>query len=199
MRETMIAVTKRLGSITTLVLAAAALLAATSPVPRKSPEFDIAESSGKQISLSSLRGKVVVLEFLLTRCPHCMRVAKMIDRLNKELGPRGFQPVGVAFDVDINSEKVTAFAQQLGITYPIGLSSSRAVDFYLGRAATERLMVPQIVVIDRNGIVRAQSRPVREVNLEDEAYLHELIQTLTKEPVAVGGTSRKTSRPSPHK
>lgn len=195
----MMALTNRVGSIATMVVAATALLAATSPVPRKSPEFDIAESSGKQISLSSLRGKVVVLEFLLTRCPHCIRVAKMIDRLNKELGPRGFQPVGIAFDVDINGEKVTAFAQQLGITYPIGFSSSRAVDFYLGRAPAERLMVPQIVVIDRNGIVRAQSRPVREVNLEDEAYLHELIQTLTKEPMAVAGAPGKSSRPSPHK
>jgi hypothetical protein len=47
-------------------------------------------------------------------------VAQMIDKLHKELGPRGIQALGIAFDNDINGKKVTAFAQQLGITYPIG-------------------------------------------------------------------------------
>jgi hypothetical protein len=55
------------------------------------------------------------------------------------------------------------------------------VDSYLGRALSERFQVPQIVVIDRKGIVRAQSRPVREVNLEDENYLRNLIGSLLKE------------------
>jgi hypothetical protein len=42
-------------------------------------------------------------------------------------------------------------------------------------------MVPQIVVIDRRGVIRAQSRPVREVNLEDENFLRHWIDGLLKE------------------
>jgi len=105
----------------------------------------------------------------------------MITKLHKELGPRGFQPIGIAFDNDISGKKVTDYVQRLGITYPIGYSSSQAVDGYLARDAAERLMVPQMVVIDRAGVIRAQSRQARESNLEDESYLRQLIDTLLKD------------------
>ena len=177
----MTALARRVGALVMLMVVTAAVLVATAPVPRKSLEFAIVEPSGKQTSLSSLHGKVVVIEFLLTNCPHCMRVAQMISKLQKELGSGVFQAIGIAFDNDISGRKVTAFAQRFGISYPIGCSTSQAVDGYLGRAAAERLMVPQIVVIDRKGIIRAQSRPVRELNLEDENYLRNLIDDLLKE------------------
>jgi peroxiredoxin len=187
----MTTLTKRAGSLAMLMVVTAAVLVATAPVPRKSLEFAIVEASGKQTSLSSFHGKVVVMEFLLVNCPHCMRVAQMISKLHKELGPRGFQPLGIAFDNDISGKKVTGYVQRFGITYPIGYSSSQAVDGYLGRDAAERLMVPQIVVIDRKGIIRAQSRPVRELNLEDETYLRNLIESLLKENVPATSKNRR--------
>src|SRR5262249_48230061 len=58
------------------LLFAAWLLAAAAPVPRPAPAFTFAEPAGKQTPLASLQGKVVVIEFLLTRCPHCWRVAQ---------------------------------------------------------------------------------------------------------------------------
>ena len=42
----------------------------------------------------------------------------------------------------------------------------------------ERLMVPQIVVIDRTGVIRAQSQPQGETDLESEVYLRTLIDHL---------------------
>jgi hypothetical protein len=110
-----------------------------------------------------------------------MRVAWTITKLHRELGALGFQPIGIAFDEGISGKRVSDFVEQFGVTFPIGYSASGAVDSYLGRALSERFQVPQIVVIDRKGIVRAQSRPVREVNLEDENYLRNLIGSLLKE------------------
>jgi peroxiredoxin len=181
MFELMTALTKRVGSLATSMVVTAAVLFATAPVPRKSLEFTFVEPSGKQTSISSFQGKVVVMEFLLINCPHCTRVAQMISKLHKELGPRGFQPIGIAFDDDVGGGKVTEFVRRLGITYPVGYTSSVAVDEYLGRKPAERFMVPQIVVIDRQGIIRAQSRPVRESSLEDEIYLRNLLDSLLKE------------------
>ena len=172
-----------------LALLASTLLA-TTPAPRKSPEFSIFEPSGKQTSLSSFKGKVVVVEFLLTNCPHCMRVAKMIAKLQAELGQRGLQTIGIAFDNNIGGKAVIRFSQDVGVTYPIGYSSSAEVDRFLGRMPTERLMVPQIVVIDRAGVIRAQSRPVREVNLEDESHLRYLIDGLLKEDAPAVSTKK---------
>jgi len=168
-------------------------LLATAPTPRKSSELTFTEPSGKQTSLSSFKGKVVVIEFLLTNCPHCMRVAKMITKVQGELDQRGLQPIGIAFDNDISGKSVARFSQELGVTFPTGFTSSAQVDGYLGRTQTERIMVPQIVVIDRAGVIRAQSRPVREVNLESEDYLRHLIDDLLKETAPAVGPKRVTS------
>jgi thiol-disulfide isomerase/thioredoxin len=130
--------------------------------------------------LSSLKGQVVVVEFLLTNCPHCQRVAQMISRLHRELGPRGLRPIGIAFDVNITEPMVTDFARRLGAAYPIGYCPAAAVDSFLGRGVTERFMVPQIVVIDRMGVIRAQSRPQGEKDLEDESYLRTLLDDLLR-------------------
>ncbi len=170
-----------LTAVAALLMLAVSSLFATAPVPRKSRELTFVEPSGKQTALSSFQGKVVVMEFLLINCPHCTRVAQMITKLHKELGPRGFQPIGIAFDNDVGAGKVTEFVRRLGISFPVGYTSSVAVDAYLGRKAAERFMVPQIVVIDRKGIIRAQSRPVRESSLEDEIYLRNLLDSLLKE------------------
>ena len=169
-------------------------LVATAPVLRKSPEFTIVEPSGKQTQLSSLKGKVVLIEFLLTNCPHCMRVSQTLTTLHKELGPRGFQPIAIAFDLNITGANVTSFAQRFGATYLMGYTSSDKVDAYLGREPADRLQVPQIVVIDRAGVIRAQSRPVREANLEDEIYLRNFLNTLLIEN-APAGSAKKTTSP----
>jgi peroxiredoxin len=157
---------------------------ATTPVPRKSPDLIIVEPSGKQTRLSSLKGKVVIIEFLVTSCPHCLRVAQTISKVQWEMGSRGLQSFGIAFDSGVNAELVTKFTQRLAITYPVGYVSSDKVDGYLGRSGTERFRIPQIVVIDRKGVIRAQSRPIGEKNLEDEKYLRSLIQTLLGESVS---------------
>ncbi|MGH9763981.1 MAG: hypothetical protein ACREDR_19365, partial [Blastocatellia bacterium] len=92
-----------------------------------------------------------------------------------------FQPIGIAFDSGINAERVTNFSHLMDVPYPIGYTTSDKVDAYLGRALPERFRVPQLVVIDRKGVIRAQSRPVDEKNLEDEAYLRNMIDGLLKE------------------
>lgn len=169
-------------------LAFGASALAVLPVPRKSPEFAIVEPSGKQTLLSSLRGKVVVVEFLMTNCPHCQRVSRTIANVHQELGPRGFQPIGVAFEPGVTPRMVTGFVQQFGVSFLMGYSSPEAVDTYLGRSAVERLMVPQIVVIDREGVIRAQSGRNGDPNLENENYLRNLIDSLLKEGAQTGKT-----------
>src|SRR5689334_14258605 len=81
-----------------LAMALATSVFALPTVLRKSPEFTIAGSSGKTTLLSSFKGKVVVMEFLFIKSPNCIRVATMLNKLNRELGTNGFQAVGIVFD-----------------------------------------------------------------------------------------------------
>jgi peroxiredoxin len=160
------------------LLALAGSVPARSPVPRKSPEFTIQMPAGREISLSSLKGNVVLVEFLWTNCPHCQRASRTIGKLHQELGARGFHPIGVAIDKSVTDRMLSDFVSHAGVTFPVGRSTSDAADRYLGRSPVERLMLPQIVVIDREGVVRAQSGG--DLKLEDEGYLRGLVKGLLR-------------------
>jgi peroxiredoxin len=179
---------RHIASLAVLLALALSSAMAAAPVPRSSPEFMIVEGSGKAMSLSSLKGKVVLMEFMQIQCPHCRRVTQTINKLELELGPLGFQPIGIAFDTGITALMVNNFRQAFQLHYPIGYTTSDKVDDYLGRGVRDRFELPQLVVIDRAGVIRAQSLPVKEVNLEDETYLRNLINALLKEDAPAGKT-----------
>ena len=170
----------RLAQITSVVALGAVALALP-PTPRKSPEFTFIDSSGKTTPLTSMRGKVVLIEFLWTNCPHCQRASQTITKLYREFGPRGFRAIGVAIDANITDRMVTNFVKQSGVTYPVAYSTPVAVDSYLGRAPMERLMLPQIVIVDREGVIRAQSGPSSDQNIVDnESMLRGLLESLLR-------------------
>src|SRR5260370_23411969 len=81
------------------VLCSAPFLRAETPaVPRPAPDFTIQFPGGQTMQLSSFRGKVVALEFLFTTCPHCAHASQVFSKLSTEYVPKGFQPLGVAFN-----------------------------------------------------------------------------------------------------
>jgi thiol-disulfide isomerase/thioredoxin len=165
-----------------LALGAASAVAAP-PVPRASPELTIVEPSGKETPLSSFKGKVVLLEFLLVDCPHCLRMAQTINKLHTEMAGRGFETVAVALDNGIGSSALENLVRYLRLDYLVGRTTSDKADTYLGRSVMERMQVPQLVIIDRNGVIRAQSRGIGEVSLTDEGYLRGLVDELLDEQV----------------
>jgi thiol-disulfide isomerase/thioredoxin len=171
--------TRRLVALATF-LALGVSSAAVPSLPRRSPEFSIVEPSGKETLLSSFKGKVVVVGFVSTICVHCQAFSQVLSKLHKELGPRGFQPIDVAWN-DNAAMLVTGFVKQFGITFPVGYSSTDPVISFMGFSVMDRPVVPQIVVIDRKGMIRAQSPPQGNPDLQDENKLRALIESLLKE------------------
>lgn len=182
--------------LTVLILASAlfasTLAAAPSSVARTPPEFTISEPSGKSIALSSFRGKVVAIEFFFLQSNNCTRVAKMLNKLNDDMGTRGFQALGVVFDPPnapaSHGELVGPAINFFHLTYPVGYSRKAEVDSFLGRKPREILNIPQVVVIDRNGVIRAVSGgPGGDPRLENEVSLRALIESLLNQ---AGGDSK---------
>jgi peroxiredoxin len=163
------------------LLLGAALLAAAAPVPRPAPAFTFNNPANQPTLLQSYKGQVVVVEFLLTRCPHCWRTSQMVNHLQQELGPRGLQALAVAFDQDLTPARAGTFGKLAAINFPVGAATGEQVDAFLGRAAGEQFQVPQIVVIDRAGVIRAQSKPSHESALENEADLRHIVEPLLAE------------------
>jgi peroxiredoxin len=150
-------------------------LEATAPVPRQSPELKFLDAGGREVQLSSFKGKVVVVEFLFLRSEHCIHIAQTLNKLNSELGPRGLQTVGIVFGANANGVMVGQIMQALKLTYPMGYTSPAQVDAFLGRQGKEMLNIPQIVVIDRAGMIRAQNGGQYDPNLENEDSLRNLL------------------------
>ncbi|HLH39224.1 MAG TPA: TlpA disulfide reductase family protein [Bryobacteraceae bacterium] len=159
-----------------LVWSSAAALAMP-PLPRKAPEFTITEPSGKETLLSSYRGKVVVLAFVHTTCPHCQAFSMILENLYKELGPKGFQPIDVAWNPNAQ-QLAPMFAKALNLTFPVGYSSYDPIMDFMGFSLMDRPVVPLEVVIDRQGMIRAESPPGGDPNLQDQGKLRALIESL---------------------
>jgi len=169
------------------IIILAILTGATEAAPaRESPEFRIMQPGRTAIPLSGFRGKVVVMEFMFVNSEHCLRVARMLNKLQGELGDLGLQSVAIAFDppnmASTDGRFLASVADYLKLAYPLGYASKEQVDTYLNRAGQEVLNIPQIVVVDRTGMIRAASGG-RGGNpaLEDESALSNLIRTLLQE------------------
>lgn len=103
--------------------------------------------------LQQWRGKVVVLNFWAPWCPPCREEMPGFISLQDKYRERGLVFVGVALDEKI---KVQAFADEIGVNYPILLGEMDAVD--LAKKIGNRLGgLPFTVVIDRNGGIVASA------------------------------------------
>ncbi len=146
-------ITKLLG----LALAFGLAAYAAAPVPRQAPDFKLKDASGKDVMLSAQKGKVVVIQFLYTWCPHCQATAKWLSNMQKELGPKGVEVFGVAFNDGVGPKDVTDFKQSA--SFPVSISAKEPVLKFLGLSVMDGFGVPQLVVIDKKGVVQAQTKP----------------------------------------
>jgi len=168
------------------------LNAFTAPVPRPAAEVTIEMASGGRLLLSSLKGKVVALEFVLTTCSHCQHSAAILQQMYQELGPQGFQPVGAAINPRAHT-LLPAFVQRLGLKYPVGVTPQPVAYEFLGASVMEPLQMPQLVFIDRQGVVRAQYGAGDDFFKNEEVNTRNQIVALLKG--SGGAKSRRVGKP----
>jgi len=182
------------------LLGAAALsigIACAGDVPRPAPALSVKTPGGDQVSLESLRGKVVLLEFFLTDCPHCQRTAATIVSVYKDWKPRGLEVLAVAINPDA-LQKIPEFVQRFNINFPIALGNSPMVKSFADISAVKNFFVPYIFLIDRRGVIRFEHGGDDAAFYQNEAVnLRAEADKLLKEPAtshkAAPKTSRKTS------
>lgn len=114
------------------------------------PDFDLQTLDGKNLKLSDLRGKAVLLNFWATYCGPCKIEMPWFVELQKEYGPQGFQIVGVAMD-DASTEDIAKFAKEMGVNYPILLGKDSVAESYGGVS-----VLPTTYFVDRGGKIIAR-------------------------------------------
>jgi len=170
-------------------MAAATLIAAE--VPRPAPDFTVRMANGKDFKLSDHKGKVIVLEFLLTTCPHCQRASQVMNKVNRELGPQGMQPIGVAVN-DMANMLVEDYARQFNLDFPVGWSLREPVISFLQHPVMLMMSFPNLVIIDRQGQIRHQFPGGDPFFQNEEKNLRDVLIPLLKEPAPRKTAPRKT-------
>jgi peroxiredoxin len=114
---------------------------------QRAPEFSLTTLKGDKVSLASLKGKVVLLDFWAQWCEPCKKELPQLEKLAKQWAGKDVVVVGINIDKQRdNAERLTKL---LGITFPTLLDPSGSV------AGTYDLpKMPTSFVIDRKGIVR---------------------------------------------
>lgn len=148
---------KRAGALALLAAALAAFAAGQMPRPAPDIEFSPVTGGSGPMRLSQFRGKVVVLEFLLTTCPGCKHSGQILARLHKEYAPRGLQVIGLAADPGAAS-RIPLFAAETGALFPIAVFSDASTRNFLQVPMMLRMAYPQIAFIDRKGNLREHFR-----------------------------------------
>jgi peroxiredoxin len=102
--------------------------------------------------LSDYRGQVILLNIWATWCDPCRREMPSIERLYRELGPRGLKVVAVSIDDAGAEDNIRDFARELGLTFEILHDPTGDI-----QRAYQLVGVPESFVIDQNGVIQQKA------------------------------------------
>lgn len=146
-----------------------------------------------QLKLSSLRGKVVMLDMFWSKCPHCEEHAPHVVQIYNEYRQRGFAVLGLATDSKDDKEAVKSvkdFMAKAKINYPVGFLTNEIVAYY---ADSKNHGVPQMVIFGPDG-----KMAMREIGWNENIgkKVKETIEAqLAKAPATVKPGSKASAKP----
>jgi thiol-disulfide isomerase/thioredoxin len=110
--------------------------------------FDLRTLSGQSVSLASLRGKVVFMNFWATWCPPCVAEMPNIQSLYEKMPPGKIAFVMVSLDE--SPEKARKFVARKGFTFPVYTPAGPVPPAYAGQ------VIPATFVLSPDGRVVAR-------------------------------------------
>lgn len=112
------------------------------------PEFSLKSvPEGKTVTLSSLRGKAVVVNFWATWCGPCKIEMPWLVDLQKKYGDQGLQIVGITKE-DYDEATIAKFTKKMGVNYTILVGNQQVQDSYGGVGG-----LPTSFFVNRSGKV----------------------------------------------
>jgi glutathione peroxidase-family protein len=146
--------------------------------PRPLVDVTVPIPNGKPIRLSQYRGKVMVIALISITCDHCAASLKLLDQLQKEYGPRGFQAFAIAGDE--NAEKMLTVVH-IKQEYPVGYLEKNTVMQVFDFKPTDHPFVPMYMFVDKKGTVRFQYAGKDDFFKSEEKWTRYYIEELLKQ------------------
>ena len=115
---------------------------------KPAPDFNLDQyKADKKLSLSDLRGQVVMINFWASWCGPCRQEMPLLDKLYARYKPMGFTLLGV--NVEPDPTLATGFLDKTPVTFPILLDKDSSVSKLYQVAG-----MPSTVIVDRKGNLR---------------------------------------------
>ena len=135
----------------------------------KAPEIVVATwLNTPPLTLAKLRGRIVVVEFWATWCGPCRATIPHLIELHKQYGPKG---VVICSLTDESKSKAEAFAQEMGMIYPVGCGSTSS-GVYGVRG------IPHAFIVDPTGVIAWHGHPAGGLGAAIEKQLKATPPTL---------------------
>jgi thiol-disulfide isomerase/thioredoxin len=122
------------------------------PIGSEAPEIQLSSPDGKEISLSSFRGKIVLIDFWASWCQPCRRENPMLVELYGKYRNMPFEILGVSLDE--NKSSWTNAIRQDGLTWPQVSDLKRWQSVVVNNYQIES--IPYSVLVDRDGRIIAK-------------------------------------------
>lgn len=143
------------------------------PPGTKPPEFNGYTADGRRMSLVSLRGKVILLNFWATWCRECRPEMPLFEKLHQEFNSQGLTILGI--NVREESKAIEKYAKELTLTFPLLLDPKGNITSAYGVIG-----LPTTFLIARDGRAVALAVGPREWA---GIPARKLIQSLLAEPI----------------
>jgi peroxiredoxin len=114
---------------------------------QKAPDFTLKDINGNQVSLSSFKGKVVLLNFWATWCPPCRAEMPSMNKLQQMLKNKGLVIIAISTDSRIDEPKY--FIKQNPVDFTVLHDSNLKVSRNLYKV----FMMPTTFLIDKKGVI----------------------------------------------
>jgi thiol-disulfide isomerase/thioredoxin len=108
------------------------------------PEFALKDLAGTEVTLASLKGKVVLLDFWATWCGPCKMAMPTMQKLHEEYASKGVAILGVN-TWEKKADAAKAYMESKKFTYPCLLDGDKLAETYGIRG------IPTLVVIGKDG------------------------------------------------
>lgn len=147
------------------------LLGYSAEVGGKAPAFNLKDLNGNTVTLESLKGKVVFLDFWATWCGPCKEEFPELDALYRKYGKEGFEVVGIS--VDKSESNVADFLKKRPVSFTILTNTKGDVAEAYGLPG-----MPTGFIIGKDGVIRYRHAGFSKAFLP--VYEKEIVELIRK-------------------
>ncbi len=133
----------------------------------QAPNITFTTIDGKKISMTDLKGKVVLINFWATDCPGCIKEMPHLIKTYNTYKPKGFEIISVAMPYDPPAQ-VLNYTKQKALPFPVMHDGFSEVTQAFGGVN----LTPTAFIFDKKG-----HRLQRTIGELDFAKLHQLLNT----------------------